>query len=91
MRFNVMALSITAALFWGAAILLVASANLVWPSYGVAFLEFLSSIYSGYDPAPTLGSVIIVTLYGLVDGAIAGAIFGWLYNVLSRKFPGAAA
>ena len=87
MRINVIALSVTAGLFWGAAILIVASAHSIWPSYGGAFLELASSIYSGYDPEPGVGSIIIGTLYGLVDGAIAGAIFGWLYNFLSRKFP----
>ena len=76
---------------WGALILIVASANAIWPSYGGAFLELASSIYSGYDPSPGIGSIIIGTLYGLVDGAIGGAIFGWLYNFLTRKFPSAVA
>ena len=84
MRINIIALSVTAGLFWGAAILIVASAHSIWPSYGGAFLELMASIYSGYDPGPGIGSIIIGTLYGLVDGAIAGAVFGWLYNVISR-------
>jgi hypothetical protein len=91
MRINVIALSATAALFWGAAILVVASANLIWPTYGRAFLEFAASMYPGYHPGPAIGSIITGTLYGLVDGAIAGAIFGWIYNFLSRQFPNAAA
>jgi hypothetical protein len=88
MRFNVTALSIAAGLVWGGAILVVAAAHVVWPSYGGAFLEVMASIYSGYHPAPGIGSVITGTLYGVVDGAIGGAIFGWLYNFLSGKFPG---
>ncbi len=91
MRFNVTALSVASGLLWGAAMLIVASANSIWPSYGGAFLELASSIYSGYDPGPGIGPIIIGTLYGVVDGTIAGAIFGWLYNFLSRKFPSAAA
>ncbi len=91
MRLNVIALSITSGLLWGAAILIVASAHAIWPSYGGAFLELASSVYSGYDPGPGIGSIIIGTLYGLVDGAIAGAIFGWLYNFLTRKFPSSVA
>jgi hypothetical protein len=91
MRINVIALSVAAGLLWGAAIFVVASANSIWPGYGGAFLELAASIYSGYDPGPGIGSIIIGTLYGLVDGAIGGAIFGWLYNYLSRKFPSAAA
>jgi len=91
MRINIIALSITAGLFLGAAILIVASAHSIWPSYGGAFLEVMASIYSGYEPGSGIGSIIIGTLYGLVDGAIAGAIFGWLYNFLSQKFPTALA
>jgi hypothetical protein len=84
MRINVIALSVTAALLWGAAILIVASANLIWPGYGGAFLELVASVYPGYDPGPGIGSIITGTLYGLVDGAIAGAVVGWLYNFISR-------
>ena len=91
MRINVIALSATAALFWGAVVLIVASANLIWPTYGRAFLELAASMYPGYHPGPAIGSIITGTLYGLVDGAIAGAIFGWIYNFLARQFPSSAA
>ena len=57
MRFNVLALSLTSGLLWGAAILIVASAHAIWPSYGGAFLDLASSIYSGYDPSPGIGSI----------------------------------
>lgn len=90
MRLNVMALAVAAGLFWGGAILLVAAANLTWPGYGQAFLELTASIYPGYQPGTGIGSIITGTLYGLADGAIGGAIFAWLYNLLARKFPGAA-
>lgn len=85
MRFDVTALAITAGLLWGGAILIVASANLAWPSYGRAVLEFVASIYPGYHPGTGVGSVVTGTLYALVDGAISGAVFGWLYNLLTRR------
>lgn len=85
MRFNLTALSVTAGLLWGGAILLVAFANLVWPSYGRAFLELVASIYPGYDAGSTLGQAIVATLYGVVDGVIGGFLFGWLYNFLSQR------
>jgi hypothetical protein len=91
MRFNVTALALTAGLFWGGAILIVAAANLVWPGYGRAVLEFAASLYPGYRPGTGVGSVITGTLYGLVDGAISGAVFGWIYNLLARRQPGAGA
>jgi hypothetical protein len=90
MRFSVSALAVTAGIFWGAAILIVASANLIWPSYGRAFLDLTASIYPGYRPGSGVGSAITGTLYGLVDGAIAGAVFAWLYNLLARRQAGAA-
>ncbi len=40
----------------------------------------MASIYPGYTAAASFGQVILGTLYGLVDGAICGAIFAWLYN-----------
>ena len=85
MRVNVAALAVTAGLFWGAALLVVAIANLIWPAYGVALLDLAASVYPGYRPGSGFGSVVTAALYALVDGAIAGAIFGWLYNLLARQ------
>jgi hypothetical protein len=80
MKLSLRSLTITAALFWSVAFLLVAFSNYLWPSYGKAFLDVMSSVYPGYEVAGTLGSVIIGTLYALVDGAIGGALFAWIYN-----------
>jgi len=78
-------------LLWGGAMLVVTTAALVWPNYGRTFLEVVSSIYPGYHPGPSIGSVVTGTLYAVVDGAIGGAVLAWLYNLLSRWFPTAAA
>ena len=91
MRCNVTALTLTAGLFWGAAVLIVGLANLIWPGYGRAFLDVAASIYPGYHPGSGVGSAIVGTIYGLVDGAIGGAVFGWLYNLLAHRRPGGAA
>lgn len=88
MRFNVTVLGLTAGLIWGGAMLAVGIANAIWPNYGRAFLELVASIYPGYRPGTGTGSVITGTLYALVDGAIGGVVFGWLYNVLARLFSG---
>lgn len=82
MKLHITALALTAGLFWGGAMLVVALANLAWPEYGRTFLELAASIYPGYRPGAGIGSVITGTLYGLVDGTIGGAIFAWLYNLL---------
>jgi hypothetical protein len=90
MKLNISALALTSGIFWSVAILCVALANLVWPAYGRAFLDLAASIYPGYRPGTGLGSVVTGTLYGLVDGACAGALFAWLYNVVARPRAGAA-
>ncbi len=38
MRFNIKALAFTTAICWGGSILLTGLANLIWTTYGVAFL-----------------------------------------------------
>jgi len=91
MKLNVMALTLTVGLFCGAAIFIVASANLIWPSYGRTFLDVAASVYPGYHPFSGIGSVIKGTVYAFVDGAISGAFFGWLYNLLARRHSGSAA
>jgi len=85
MRVNVTALALTAGIFWGGAILIVALCAMIWPDYGGAFLDLAASIYPGYHPGPGIGPLVTGTLYGVVDGAIAGALFGWLYNLLARR------
>ena len=84
MTLNVTALALTIGLAWGAAMLVVAAANLIWPGYGRAFLDVVASVYPGYHPASGIGSVITGALYGLVDGAVGGAVLGWLYNQFAQ-------
>ena len=87
MRLNVTAFGLTAGLLWGAALLVVALANLIWPGYGRAFLDVTGSLYPGYHPGTGAGSAVVGALYGLVDGLIGGAVFAWLYNLLVRARP----
>ena len=84
MKLNVKALAVVAALTWGVlAMLLTGIANLIWPSYGREFLQVMASVYPGYHATRSLGQVIVGALYGLVDGAVGGAVFGWLYNLVA--------
>ncbi len=80
MKLSLRSLTITAAVLWGGSFLVVSGANLLWPPYGAAFLEIMSSLYPGYEAAGTPGSVIVGTLYAILDGAIGGAFFAWIYN-----------
>jgi len=86
MRLNVKALALTLGLVWGGAVLAVGVAQEIWPMYGMAFLELVSSIYPGFTPGG-YGAVIVGALYGFVDGAVGGLVVAWLYN----RFVGSAA
>lgn len=85
MRLNIRAFMLTFAILWAAAVLLTGIANLFSSEYGTMFLQLMASIYPGYDASRTFGSVIVGTLYALVDGAICGLVFAWLYNLLLGK------
>ncbi len=84
MKFDIKALALTAGLIWGGAMLVVTSANLIWPGYGQSFLDVIASIYPGFRPGAGISSVIVGTIYGVVDAAIGGVIFGWLYNLFAK-------
>ena len=85
MRLNIAALSMASGLLWGGCILVVAAANLIWPNYGLVFLQLCGSIYPGYHAGTGIGSIVTATIYALVDGAVGGAIFGWLYNLFAAR------
>lgn len=80
MSLNIKALAMTGGVVWGGAFLFLGLANLMVPSYGALALDLGASIYPGYQEPGGLGSVIVVTLYALIDGAVGGAIIAWLYN-----------
>jgi hypothetical protein len=81
MKLSIKGMSFACALMWGIlAVFGVGMLNTVWPSYGREFLQVVASIYPGYHAVPSYGQVIVGTLYALVDGAVGGAIFAWLYN-----------
>jgi hypothetical protein len=81
MRLSIRGMAISIGLIWGVVVMfLTGVANLLWPSYGQAFLETMASLYPGYSGPAGFGQVITGTLYGAVDAAIGGALFAWLYN-----------
>lgn len=65
--------------------LFVGFLNFLRPSYGKTFLDVVSSVYPGYKVTGSLGSVIIATLYALLDGLVSGALFAWLYNCFGGR------
>lgn len=87
MKLSVKAMAISVGLTWGILVMLLTGlANYVSSAYayGQSFLEVMASLYPGYDPVLSLREVMVGTVYGLVDGAVAGAVFAWIYNRFAR-------
>ena len=84
MKLNVRAVAITCAILWGGAVLFVAVLHRLSPAYGTAFLDMVSSIYPGYHVGG-IKTGLIGTAYALLDGAVCGALIGWIYNWFSTS------
>ena len=84
MLLSIKAAAITCSVIAGGLVFLVGLANLAFPSYGSALLDMGASIYPGYKGPNGFMSVVVVTLYALVDGLVGGAIVAWLYNAVAR-------
>lgn len=82
MKLSIKKFALTCSIIWGLAILIVSTSNLIWPSYGAVFLTVVASIYPGYEAMRGVSSIIVGTLYAIVDAGIGGAVFAWLYNSL---------
>ena len=77
MNLNIRAMAIAFGLVWGISLFVI--------TWWIIFLEgssntatFVGKFYIGYSLTPT-GSIIGL-LWGLVDGAIGGVMFAWIYN-----------
>lgn len=91
MRLSLKGLALSLGIVWGGCIFLVGLGNLIWPDYGAALLDLARSIYPGYAKTTGVWGVIVGTLYGLLDGAVAGFIIAWLYNRLAAPEEAVAA
>jgi hypothetical protein len=83
MKFDEKGLALACAILWGAAMLFMCVANMVWSGYGQEFLKVMASVYPGYHAVGNISQVVIGTVYGILDGLAGGFVFGWLYNRLA--------
>ena len=86
MKLSLAGVVAAAALVKAVGFLFVALMNVLFRPYGGAYLALLTSIYPGYDPVSGPLSILLGTLYSLIAGAVAGLLFGWLYNLLADRF-----
>jgi len=84
-KLSVKGLALASGILWGFAMLVMGLANMIWSSYGQQFLQTVSSVYAGYHPTRTIAEVIVGSIYGFVDGLIAGGVLAWLYNNLATR------
>ena len=85
MKLAIRPLAITCAILGGVTALLCGLANMWWPPYAQAALQVLASLYPGYTPDGSFGSVLNLTLYATVDSAVCGLVFALLYNLVVRE------
>ena len=84
MRLSPKALAIAGAVVWGGyGMLLTGILHLLLPRYGEHFLLTMTSIYPGYHAARYWADVLVGAGYGIVDGAIAGLLIAWTYNLFA--------
>ena len=85
MQLNIKALATAGAVLWGGSFLFLGIVNLIVADYGSGWLSLAASMYPGYGGPDGFGSVVVVTLWALIDGAVAGAILAWIYNLVAKK------
>ncbi len=82
MKLNVKAFALTCGILWGLGLFVI-----TW--WIIAFEgatgdpTFIGRLYRGYTISPA-GSFVGL-IWALVDGAVGGAIFAWLYNTLATR------
>ncbi|HJN48218.1 MAG TPA: hypothetical protein QGE93_05755 [Acidobacteriota bacterium] len=84
MMLSPVALAVTAAVVWGAAIFIIGTINALVPGYGDKVLTLVVSIYPGYAASGSLGDLLQGTMYAVFDGLVGGFIFAVLYNAVLR-------
>ena len=80
MQLSLRSMLLAGALFKLIGFLFISILNLLLRPYGGAYLVLLVSLYPGYDPVNWPLALLIGSIYSLLWGALAGLLFGWLYN-----------
>jgi hypothetical protein len=85
MKLSIKSMILAGALFKTIVFLFISLMNLLLRPYGGAYLVLLMSLYPGYDPLNVPVALILGTFYSLIAGALAGLLFGWLYNFFATN------
>ena len=82
MKLNVKAFALAFGLIWGLSLFILTWWIITFEG-ATGDRTFIGWVYRGYNISP-LGSLIGLA-WALVDGAIGGAIFAWLYNLIAAR------
>ncbi|MDX2498909.1 MAG: bacteriophage holin [Deltaproteobacteria bacterium] len=82
MKLNVRAFALTIGIIWGFGLFLLTWWIILFEGV-TGEPTLIGLVYRGFTISPT-GS-IIGFVWALVDGLIGGAIFAWLYNLISAR------
>ncbi len=85
MRLSLKGMAAAGGLLWGGSILCLGLINLAKPAFGLSILEAVSSVYPWFHVSRHFADVVVGGADALVDGAIAGLLFGWLYNLFAGE------
>ncbi len=80
MKLSVKAFALACGLTWGLGLFLLTWWIILFDG-SIHDITFLGRVYRGFSITPA-GSVIGLA-WGLADGAVGGAIFAWLYNLIA--------
>lgn len=80
MKFNIKALAFTSGIIWGLSLFLMTWWVIIFEG-ATGDSTLIAYVYRGYNIS-AVGSIIGL-VWGFFDGLIAGAVFGWLYNLIA--------
>ena len=87
MRIDVKALALTSGILWGFGLFALTWWVILFDG-ATGDITCLSPVYRGYNISAS-GSIIGLA-WGFADGLIGGAIFAWLYNLITVRTTRAA-
>jgi len=82
MKFNVKAFALTTGIFWGIGLFLITWWIIILDG-ATGETTLIGYVYRGY--CISIGGSFIGLAWGFFDGLIGGAIFAWLYNLISTR------
>ena len=84
MQLNIRAFALTCGLMWGFGLLFITWWILFFEG-ATGAVTLVGKVYRGYNLS--FSGSLIGFVWALADGLIGGAIFAWLYNLITKRLP----